>query len=136
MDTDKLQRLADNLREQETVADKFDMDEWIAADNWHSLTREFEGDTDEPCGTAACICGEGLLQFNGLSTKQLLLRESANIPQDFEVLFDLDTVQVSQLAHRDKWPVEYDTRYREADDDEERRQVAADRIEHFITHHQ
>jgi len=37
MDTEKLHQLADNLREQETVADEFRMQRWMDADNYNKI---------------------------------------------------------------------------------------------------
>lgn len=132
MDTDKLQQLADNLREHKTVADTFVMSDFLMADNFDRFYQELNG--EEPCGTTACICGEGVLQ-NGVSEKKMLTKMDAlNIQGKFTNIFDLHYMNFDKLAYKNCWPDTLRQRLEDADSDEERRQVAADRIEHFIEH--
>jgi len=134
MDTEKLRQLADNLREQETVADEFRMQRWMDADNYNKIMNTING--EEPCGTAACICGEGLLQFNGVEESTLLTNLiSTDIEKRFCDLFDVSSEEFGALAYQTEWPTSFQKRYNDADTDEERRHVAADRIEALINDH-
>jgi hypothetical protein len=106
-------------------------------EDWFSLSEL------APCGTAACIAGHGFkIQF---CEPGATMAEARHQYQDEEGdmsgrvidyvmadAFDINQAQMSKLCHLRHWPEQFRDRYLFSKTPEERADVAADRINHFI----
>lgn len=96
----------------------------------------YEPDTEEEkipnCGTAACIAGWAIAiayQQNPREANQNLNSYAGPIARD---LLELHYMQSERLFHTCDWPKRFKDEYFSANTNQERAEVAARRIDHFI----
>lgn len=100
---------------------KFDMADW------------FTDDMESPCGTAACIAGHATAIACGAKSLQEGKRYWFDELPNITGLLGCDWDQKDRLCYVEQWPLIFIKRYRDAGTREKRAQVAADRIDHFIS---
>lgn len=94
----------------------------------------FESHADIPnCGTAACIAGWAIALSEKTTPKEA---KNRNFSLDYEILavraLRIDFHQANRLFYVGTWPAEFQSRFRMSVESDERAQVAAERIDHFI----
>lgn len=129
MHQDRLLQLADRLRSGEIEADRFDMSVYIRVkydENRGFLSKLFFGTSS--CNTTACIAGEAVIEFTDMSAEELTL-SVYEVAMD---VLDLNEKEMDKIAYLSRWPYSLTRSYANANTREERREIAADRIEYFV----
>jgi hypothetical protein len=89
------------------------------------------------CGTAACIAGWAVVLGRGFATPKAA-KDSCYVDpkQDAMELLGLTEEQAEILFYTTAWPVDFQAKWIDAQTYEERAQIAADRIDHFLQENQ
>jgi hypothetical protein len=136
------------LKVKETILTeprKFIMGDWaINIEGWRKtrpgdVPLELPDAEYPPCGTVACISGWATIisRYGGDPNKLFEERGVSNpwLEEDGQEALDLSDREALRLFFESNWPTQFSDRWETARTQQERAQVAADRIDFFIATH-